>query len=77
MRIWRAIQGSTPPVCKRLGLEGWRRGGGKMLHNYPWIEVRLLNLNSEHLILIAEGSPPMLIILTCSSRTLLIKHYTT
>jgi len=30
--------------CKCLGLEEWKRGGGGMLLNYRWSEVRLLNL---------------------------------
>jgi len=31
-------------LCKCLGLKVWRRGGGGMLLNYRWSEVRLLNL---------------------------------
>jgi len=32
------------PLCKCIGLEVWRRGGGGMLLIYQWSEVRLLNL---------------------------------
>jgi len=48
MRIWHAVWGAKPrvlpPVCKWLGLEEWRRGGGGMLLNSQWIEETLLNL---------------------------------
>jgi len=70
MRIWRAVQGEgsklgvwpEPRVLyKCLGLEVWRRGGGGMLLNYQWNEVRLLNLHIHFLSLIAECTPLVLI----------------
>jgi len=45
-----------------LGLEEWRRGGGGMLLNCQRNEVRLLSLYIHILIMIAECSPPVLII---------------
>ncbi len=43
--------------------------------NCQWNEVRLLSVYIHLLPLIAECSPLVLIIWTCSSRTLLIKHH--
>jgi len=62
--------------CKCLGLEEWKRGGGGMLLNYRWSEVRLLNLYTVYLFsLIAECTPLVLINGRNPPELFLIKHH--
>jgi len=42
LRVW--LEAIVLPPCKSLGLDVWRMGGGGMLLNYQWSEVRLLNI---------------------------------